>query len=349
MGSSLSPLVANSFLSYFEHKYIDTCPVTFKPVFYRRYLDDTFAIFKSQDQALQFFNYINTKHDSLTFTMESEDNGILPFLDVSVRKVQNGFTTSVFRKKTFTGLGTNFFSNIYIGYKISSIMSLINRAYKISSNFNIFHVELNFLKSFAISNKFPGFMFDSFVKTILNRQLVVNQIVPTVPKLNIYLNLPDIGYLNDKLKQDMQNVIEKYFYQIRPQFYFKNNFRIGTFFRIKESVEDARVTSYIYKYLCDCCQQSYLGSSSLQSFVRCSQHSGVSFRTGRPYTTLSKSAIRDHCNSCNHLFKLSNFSILAKSHDNRELRVLESLYILTDKPELNNDQSSVKLHIAPSF
>jgi hypothetical protein len=72
-------------------------------------------------------------------------------------------------------------------------------------------------------------MLDSFVKTFLNRQLVFNQILTTVPKLNIYLDLPDIGYLNDKLKQEMQNVIEKYFYQIRPQFYFKNNFRIGTF------------------------------------------------------------------------------------------------------------------------
>ena len=47
--------------------------------------------------------------------METEERGQLPFLDVllskqSVSDRQGSFITSVYRKKTFTGLLTNYFS-----------------------------------------------------------------------------------------------------------------------------------------------------------------------------------------------------------------------------------------------
>ena len=42
MGSPLGPTFANIFLSYYEQIWLKNCPYEFKPVVYRRYVDDTF-------------------------------------------------------------------------------------------------------------------------------------------------------------------------------------------------------------------------------------------------------------------------------------------------------------------
>ena len=48
MGSPLGPTLANIFLGYYERRFLDICPPTFKQVLYRRYIDDTFLLFKHE-------------------------------------------------------------------------------------------------------------------------------------------------------------------------------------------------------------------------------------------------------------------------------------------------------------
>ena len=78
-----------------------------KILFYRRYVDDTFCLFHSEHDAVIFFDYINSRHPNIRFTMEKELNRKLPFLDVLIDNSDtNSFLTRVYRKKTFTGLLT---------------------------------------------------------------------------------------------------------------------------------------------------------------------------------------------------------------------------------------------------
>ena len=49
MGSPLGPTMANVFLSSYEVKWLEQCPKKFKPVFYRRYVDDIFVLFESTE------------------------------------------------------------------------------------------------------------------------------------------------------------------------------------------------------------------------------------------------------------------------------------------------------------
>jgi len=61
-----------------------------------------------------FFEYLNMCHPNIKFTMETEEKGQLSFLDVLLSKQSTSdnqcfCVTSVFRKKTYTGLLTNFF------------------------------------------------------------------------------------------------------------------------------------------------------------------------------------------------------------------------------------------------
>ena len=62
MGSPLGSTLANTFLCHYEKLWLDRCPPKFKPVVYRRYVDDVFVLFKSKDHLLLFAKYMNTRH-----------------------------------------------------------------------------------------------------------------------------------------------------------------------------------------------------------------------------------------------------------------------------------------------
>ena len=49
MGSPLGPTFANVFLCFYEQIWLENCLVEFKPVVYRRFVDDTFLLFRSYE------------------------------------------------------------------------------------------------------------------------------------------------------------------------------------------------------------------------------------------------------------------------------------------------------------
>ena len=114
MGLPLGPTFANIFMSFNEQQWLADCPNSFKPVLYRRYEDDTFLLFNDKAHSSLFLNYVNSKHPNIKFTMETESSNSLSFLDVKVSCNNNKFTTSVFRKPTFSGLGTSFFLVLFL-------------------------------------------------------------------------------------------------------------------------------------------------------------------------------------------------------------------------------------------
>ena len=77
--------------------------------YYRRYVDDSFLLFKIEDQVTNFQNYLSNKHPNTKFTCERENNRNLAFSDCLVARKNNKFETSTYRKGTFSGLGTSYF------------------------------------------------------------------------------------------------------------------------------------------------------------------------------------------------------------------------------------------------
>ena len=122
-GSMLGLLFADIFLSWHERSWLELCPADFKPVLYRRYVDDCFLLFRSNNHINAFLNFLNRQHPNIVFTVENEVNKSLSFLDVKITRDNGSFTTSVFHKSTFTGLYTNFDSFIPFTYKKGLVMS----------------------------------------------------------------------------------------------------------------------------------------------------------------------------------------------------------------------------------
>ena len=144
MGSSLGPTLANAFLCFHEQIWLNECPDEFKPVYYRRYVDDIFVLFRSPDYLQKFKNYLNSRHRNISFTCEKEQNNSMHFLDVLITRTSNGFKTSVYHKPTFSGVYSNFNSFISEEYKVGLIFILLFRTFSIVSNFK------NFIQKYVI-------------------------------------------------------------------------------------------------------------------------------------------------------------------------------------------------------
>ena len=70
----------------------------------------------------------------MSFTIETEQNNKISFLDVNVISEQGRFVTSVYRKTTFSGVCIHFDSLLTDTYKTDMIYTLINRCFRICSS-----------------------------------------------------------------------------------------------------------------------------------------------------------------------------------------------------------------------
>ena len=68
MGSPLGPSLTNAFLYFHEQIWFNDCPEDFKPVYYRRYVDNIFVLFRSLDHLEKFTNHLNSKHKNIKST-----------------------------------------------------------------------------------------------------------------------------------------------------------------------------------------------------------------------------------------------------------------------------------------
>ena len=138
MGSPLGPSLANAFFAHDEQIWLNDCPDEFKPVYYKRYVDDIFVLFRSTHHLEKFNEYLNTKHANIKFTNEKEVNASLPFLDLLISRHNKGFTTTVYYKPTFSGVYSNSNSFIADEYKHGLIFTLLFRIFSIVSDFSKF-------------------------------------------------------------------------------------------------------------------------------------------------------------------------------------------------------------------
>ena len=77
MGSPLGPLLANVFMCSIEESLESQGKL---PEFYRRCVDDNLVRMPDLAAATAFLDTSNHAHSALSFTLEVEENGMLPFL-----------------------------------------------------------------------------------------------------------------------------------------------------------------------------------------------------------------------------------------------------------------------------
>ena len=79
MGSPLDPTLANAFLCHYEKEWLNNCSIHFKPVIYKRYVNDIFVLFHLKNTSQLFVDYMNKQHICLKFTSDTEDDTLSRF------------------------------------------------------------------------------------------------------------------------------------------------------------------------------------------------------------------------------------------------------------------------------
>ena len=152
MGSPLGPLMANVFMCNIEEQLTNQNKM---PTLYKCYVDDTLSIMPDVQAASTFLSTLNETHPSISFTMELKEKGKLPFLGMEIIRNNTRLDRRGYRKPTDTGLLLHCYSHIDMTYKHSLLKTMLNRAFKLSSNWQFFHQECERLKQIFTRLHYP--------------------------------------------------------------------------------------------------------------------------------------------------------------------------------------------------
>ena len=336
MGSPLGPALANIFVGFYEKQFFSTHSM---PLLYKRYIDDTFVLFQHKDEVKKFHDAINKLHPNLEFTVETEQDNKLPFLDVLVEKCHSNFITSIFRKPTFTGQYIRWDSFCDKRRKVNLIRTLAHRALNICSKSKL-NQELNKITSLLIQNGYPQKLVTSLIKRKIEQHN--ESIQPIGPKKCVaYLRLPYIGPAIEPFKHRVQQAVRKCYNAVKTRIIAisKPMLPIAT----KDVLPIQQKSNIIYQFNCGC-GSSYIGRTSQSLAKRIQQHAPLKFRLklttddADSHKHLSpSSAIGLHLlenPTCVKNFKEDSFKILARARSEFHLKILEAVFIRLKTPDL---------------
>ena len=341
----MGPSLANAFLAHYEQVWLDDCPDEFKPVYFKRYVDDIFVLFRSPHHLEKFNEYLNIKHANIKFTSEKEVNGSLPFLDVLISRNKEGITTTVYHKPTFSGVYSNFNSFIADEYKHGLIFTLLFRIFSIVSDFSKFHEEVNYLKDLLKKNSFPTNLVGKCIKIFLNKQFSQKILGHTVPKKELFIVLPYLGMPSLCLRTRLQKSINSNISFCKIKIIFKSSKRLANVFRFKDKTPLCLLSNIVYKFTCGRCNATYYDETCRHFKVRVGEHSGISPLTNKRSKSRKSTAVKDHMLICDQPVSFDDFKVLASSNSEFHLKIKESLLIPRDQPVLNKNEASLLLHL----
>ena len=201
-------------MCHFENIWLENCPAHFKPIVYKRFVDDTFVLFRTKDHVEKFKNYLNKQHKIIKCTSEIEENGSLLFLNITSTPENNKFVTSVYRKPTFGGVFTNFERFIPEMHKRGLIETLPHRSFRLCSSYENVHREIETLKSIFKHNNYRQNFMNQCISKFLDKLFIKKDLNFMVPKRELTFVLPYLGKLSFDLETKLRRTTVYNIYHI---------------------------------------------------------------------------------------------------------------------------------------
>ena len=132
MGSPPASHLANGWMSQYDQTIQGDAKL------FTRYMDDILREIK-RTEAEQKLSEINALHPNLSFTIERETEGKLPFLDMQLIHSGPQVTSTWYSKPTDTGLILNFHALALKRYKRSVVSGFVHRIFRACSTWKNFH------------------------------------------------------------------------------------------------------------------------------------------------------------------------------------------------------------------
>ncbi|XP_042900825.2 uncharacterized protein [Parasteatoda tepidariorum] len=324
MGNPLSPILSDIYMPYFESKLFKL--LTFP--FYKRYVDDSFALLEDNNCNLdQILNVMNSIDSCIQFTFELESDQKLPFLDVLVTRNDNSFHTTVFRKPFPVSLPPHYKSSHPPNQKLASFRSFVYRVVNICSNNDLLDAELNYIKAIAHDRGYSPNIIDNIHRN-LTKQSHADK-----PSKEFSNNLVILPYF-PKISRQVANILKKFDFNI----IFSPINKIK-FSNLKQPI-DSQSSWGIYQINCQC-GLSYIGQTKRALKCRVKEHEAYVKKQ-----EFKRSSIAQHCWDSNHNFNFSSSKVIQNCSSIFDLDFYESYHIFKNSKLLVNDLSSVP-YISP--
>jgi hypothetical protein len=253
MGNPIAGSLAEIFIHHIEQNYIlHNNQYSDKIIYWHRYVDDIITLYKGNTrQTLILLKYLNSLHKNLEFTIETEINNTLNFLDISISRtnsLQHKF--QIFRKSTMTDTTIHNSSNHPNQHKNAAYNTMIYRLIKTPMDQIDYETELNTIKYIAQQNGYSTSFINKTHNCIKNK--ILNPITQHKP-LNKYLTLP----YHSSHSQKLANCFRKFDYKIA----FSTNNNIKKLLQSHTQTTDNFDKSGVYKLTCNDCPSFYIGQT----------------------------------------------------------------------------------------
>ena len=358
MGSPLAPILADIFMNHVLEDKItrNTGGNNFLDIIFNsfnnfqqvnlklfvRYVDDTLVAFENKNDAITFLGYLNSLHSNLKFTMEEDTDDSIPFLDLLIIrdiKHDNIIETTVYRKPTHSGVFTNYISFIPHYFKAALVKTLVTRAYRLCSNWHLFHSEIRKIKALLMNNGYNKTFVENIIGTQLDRFITDNTCKKHEPEQRKYfMRLPFLGDPSNRLLGSINACLNQFNLGSIKVELLHSFSRLEGNFRFKDKQPKHLLNGVVYQVTCSC-NLRYIGETKRCLKVRFEEHCKTE---GPNMTEIGKHLAE----SPGHTVSFDDVQILSFEQHFRKRRILESIFIQQSKHTLLNDNlKSVPLYI----
>jgi len=337
MGSPPAPPLANGWMSQYDGDIRGNARL------FSRYMDDILREIK-RCEIEEKLAEINNLHPNLSFTIEREVQGTLPFLDMQLIHKDNTISSTWYSKPTDTGLILNYHSLAPRRYKRSVVSGFVHRLFRACSTWKHFHDSMQRAKVMLERNQYPPNFYEPIINQTLNDILVAanqpedragvndsstttsppNVVSPTsrqeeTPKRAIFIQY------RGKCTEDFARSLHKC--QAPCSIIMTLRKLKTTLPSLKPPVEKFLRSGVVYEINCASCNAAYVGQTARHLRTRFWEHQK------------KDAPVRKHMDRCEFKCTMDNVNILASSaRGEHHLKTLEALFIEERSPTMNTQE-----------
>ena len=325
MGNPLSSIIADIVLNRLLD--VTLAQITPKPKLFVKYVDDMFAILPNSIVNNTLIS-LNVFHEKLKFTIETEENGCLPYLDVLVvRNNDNTISTNWFKKEITSNRILNFYSHHPFFQKTNTARNYISRILTLSSK-KYHHENKQMIYNTLIHNNYPHNTIMKLIRAVTTQ--ISNSVTNNEKTENTIKKYRSMTYVKT-VSEKIEKVIRTH--TTNTQLAYKNNKCLrNVFAKLKDPVPLSKRTNVIYRIPCrgdgngEPCDKSYVGQTKQYLEKRLQNHRR-DLRLGNDSTP--KTALVDHFHNLNHYPDFNAVTVLDTQRNLSKRLTIEALHIYT--------------------
>lgn len=291
--------------------------LSYDPILLVKYVDDILLI-APKEELEETFTVFNAVEEEIKFTIETEEDHSLPYLDMRlIRDETTSIKTKFYQKPSNKGRILNFKSAHPLYQKINTAYGLISRILKLTSE-EYWPDQIQLAKELLMKNNYPTYHINTLINKFTNNRNNNPTIIPE--QIPTYIGC---NYIRD-LSESFANILKKYNKNLKLGFKTTNTVK-----SITNSVKDKRnmmdKNSLIYQTDCKQCNKVYIGQTKQLLNSRMKQHNYDI--KNKHILTESSTQLQVHAHETGHNFNTEKPHILDMERNLKKRLVKEMLHI----------------------